>query len=544
MPQAPDPNDPAARRGRDELARLAEDSAQARAELHQLRRDIEQAQSHLAQTQAVQLVEANEKLVLAVLRANTEAETATMALSEASRAGELDTLTQLPNRVLLRDRFAQAVANAKRHGSLLALMFLDLNNFKQINDTLGHAMGDKVLQLTAARLESAVRGGDTVSRHGGDEFLVLLTEVSTPAAAGLIAQKILFALGAPSRIGNHVLRLSASIGICIYPTDGKDVDVLIELADAAMYRAKKQGLASFAFHADDKSLLAEPQPVVLASLQHPLTRHDAAVDEHEHRLAQLREANEQLVLTALGAQQLLAAAEEARRRQTELLATVAHEFRNPLGPIRTAAALLSHVKVEQLPRLQAIIERQVLRVSRLASDLLDVSRVDSGKLRLEVHRLELRDVIDEAVDMCRPAMDVRMQRLRVQLPTRALTIEGDAMRLGQVFGNLLDNASKYSPDGGEVVLTGRVDGDSVVVTVADNGIGMTAEALPTVFSAFVQEPHAVHFNGVGLGLGLTVVRELVQAHGGTVVAASRGPGMGSEFVVTLPIGSKPPVQAG
>jgi len=523
-----------------ELERLAEETLRARLTLRQVERDIEQAQDRFAQTQAAQLLEANENLVLAVLRARSDAETATMALSEASHSGEFDTLTQLPNRVLLHDRFTQAIANARRRHARLALMFLDLNNFKQINDTLGHAMGDKVLQLVATRLQSAVRAADTVSRHGGDEFVILLSEVTEPADAGVIALKILSALGAPSRVGDHVVRLTASIGICIYPDDGHDPDVLIDRADAAMYRAKSQGVASFVFCGDDGPLRHGPQPVVLAALQRPLTQHGATLDEHERRHAQLREANEQLVLATLGAQQLLAAAEQARQRQTDLLAMVAHELRNPLAPIRTAAALLGRVKVEELARLQGIIERQVLRVSRLASDLLDVSRVRSGKLRLQFQPMDLKDVLDEAVDMCRPAMDLRLQRLRVQLPARKLLLQGDPARLAQVFGNLLDNASKYSPDGGEVSMCTMVDGDAVVTTVSDNGIGMTAQALPDVFGPFMQEPHAVNFNGAGLGLGLTVVRELVQAHGGTVTASSAGPGLGSQFVVTLKLAGESP----
>jgi signal transduction histidine kinase len=266
-----------------------------------------------------------------------------------------------------------------------------------------------------------------------------------------------------------------------------------------------------------------------------LSHHDSATVAHERRHAQLREANEQLVLAALGAQELQAAAEQARQRETELLAVVAHELRNPLTPMRTAAALLGRVGPGEVPRLQAIIERQVQRVSRLASDLLDVSRVSTGKLRLEMQQLDLAGVIDEAVDACRPAMDLRLQHLRVQLPARALWINGDPARLVQVLSNLLDNASKYTRDGGEIVLAVAAVDSSVVMTVSDNGIGLAAHALRAVFDPFAQESHAVNFNGVGLGLGLTVVRELVEAHGGSVIASSAGAGLGSQFAVTLPL---------
>jgi diguanylate cyclase (GGDEF)-like protein len=218
----------------------ADDKAAARAarKLTRLQRSIT----------AARLVEANEQLVLAALRAQADAHAATQALRDLSRSTGLDALTSLPNRVLLLDRFAQAIAVARRHRGRLALLFLDLDNFKQINDTLGHAAGDQVLKRVAQCLASAVRDADTVSRYGGDEFVVLLAEVARPSDAALIADKLLAALGVPTRLGDHVLRLAASIGISIYPEDGEDADTLIDRADRAMFRAKRQGLGSFAFH--------------------------------------------------------------------------------------------------------------------------------------------------------------------------------------------------------------------------------------------------------------------------------------------------------
>jgi diguanylate cyclase (GGDEF)-like protein len=514
-----------------ELSRLREQTMQARGELRRLRRDIAEAQGRLERGQAAELLEANEQLVMAVLRARTEAAAATAALNAAARPAQVDALTELPNRLLLLDRLTQAIANAERHGNRVALLFVDLDNFKQINDALGHAVGDQVLILAARRLEASVRAADTVSRHGGDEFLILLTDVSEPADAANIAEKVLASLAAPSRVADHVLRLTASIGIGLYPDDGATPGILIERADAAMYRAKRRWLGGYSFCGD----MDDAAGGRIASLHRPLAHPGRAGAEHERRYAELREANQQLVLAALGAQELQAAAERARRRQTELLAVVAHELRNPLNPIRAAAALLVRVDPHQLPRLQTVIERQVLRVSRLASDLLDVSRASTGKLRLEMELFDLESVVAEAVDACRPAMDLRMQHLRVQWPPRALRIHGDPTRIAQVFSNLLDNASKYTPDGGEIGISVVPSGDSVVVTVSDNGIGMTTQALSDVFEPFVQEPHAIDFHGLGLGLGLTVVRELVTAHGGSVTASSNGAGQGSRVVVTMPL---------
>jgi len=326
----------------------AHTAALALRELSELRRQIEQARAELAQVRAAaaeatslaaQLVEANGQLVLAALRAQADAdaaaEAAAQARREASRPTELDALTQLPNRVLLRDRLTRAVCSARRRDVRSALLFVDLNNFKQINDTLGHGVGDQVLKLAARRLASSVRAADTVSRHGGDEFVILLAEVGQANDAVVIAEKLGVALAAPSQVGDRVVRLSASIGISLYPDDGEDTDTLIERADAAMYHAKRHGLRSFVFQhggpfrAPGGSIAGEP-PLRLP----PFDQAGAGPGRHDA----MHEANEDQALAALGAQQQLADAQQAQVRQTEALAMVEHELRSP--PIRNAAAVL------------------------------------------------------------------------------------------------------------------------------------------------------------------------------------------------------------
>ena len=441
--------------------------------------------------------------------------------------------------MLLLDRLAQAIAGAKRHGARSALLFLDLNNFKQINDTLGHAVGDQVLKLAASRLAASVRAADTVSRHGGDEFVILLAEVGVASDAVVIADKLSAALGAPSRVGDQVIRLTASIGISIYPDDGEDADTLIDRADAAMYRAKRQGLRTFVFQHADADAAHEPglSTTALQALQQPLSRYEKALAEHAQRCAQLQEANENLVLAALTAQELQAAAEHAQARQMEVLAVVAHELRTPLAPIRSAAALLGRGRADEplLHRVQGVIERQVTHMARLVGDLLDVSRAQTGKFDLKRQTVDMADLINQAVYACRPAMDARLQHFGVFVPSGALAVDGDPVRLTQILCNLLDNASKYTQVGGEIGLSVTAAEDVIVMTVSDNGIGITAEALPRIFEPFVQDKHAIGFSGSGLGLGLTVVRELVEAHGGSVIARSLGSGFGSQFVVTLPL---------
>ena len=254
-------------------------------------------------------------------------------------------------------------------------------------------------------------------------------------------------------------------------------------------------------------------------------------------LGNLREANEQLVLAAIAAQELEADAGAAHRRQITFLAMVAHELRNPLTPIMQAAELLDRPSTDdsRLLRLQGVIKRQVAHMARLIDDLLDGSRISTGKFRLERSTVEIADILNVAVETCRPAMDTRLQKFTMQPLPGPLGVHGDAVRLTQIFSNLLDNASKYTPHGGEVALAVELLDRVIAITVSDNGMGIAVEALPHIFDLFVQDARAKALHSGGLGIGLAVVRELVEAHGGTVVGRSAGRDLGSEFVVTLPM---------
>lgn len=537
---SPDQNDAAASDAARELAQVQGKIEQARAVLVRLLQDVVVAESRMSVSQAARLLEANEELVLAALHAQSDADTAAQALDDVSRTTGIDPLTQLPTRVLLLDRLAHALAAARRHGTRLALLFLDIDNFKQINDIHGHALGDAVLELVARRLVASVREADTVSRHGGDEFLILLGEVSRPAAAALIANKVSAALAAPSVVGGQVLSLTASIGISLYPDDGEDAGTLIDRADSAMYSAKRHGSGSWAFYGQapvGKSGLPLPPA---AAVPQAGTAHESGLAEHECRHAQLREANEQLVLTVLSTRELQAAAEQAQQRQAEFLAVVAHELSSPMAPIRLATAMLGRAQTDEplLPRVQGIIEHQLAQMSRLLGGLRDGSRVDSDASLLDRTAVDIVAVIEAAVLAFQPLIDTRSQRLRIHRPAAALAVQGDPIRLAQIVRNLLDNASKYTAEGGEIELSAVVAGDEIVITVSDNGVGISAQALPHVFEPFVQDAQALGLNGVGLGIGLTVVRALVQAHGGSVVARSAGSGCGSQFVVTLPLAAR------
>ncbi len=524
-----------------ELVQLHRQIEAARSELKRVQADLFETETSLSNSHAAQLITANEHLVLSILRAQEHANTASQAFDQATRSAEHDELTDLPNRTLMHDRFEQAISGAKRRGTRLALLFVDIDKFKQINDAWGHAVGDDVLKIVARCLESSVRETDSVSRHGGDEFLVLLNGIHEPADAARIADKVATCLGQPKQLAGHELTLQASVGISIYPDDGEDAAAMMACADAAMYRAKRRNLGGHVFHGHPS--LDTPEPLPADELVKPLAApalHEAQAfpwaDPQPWHL-HLREANEQLVLATLDAQQLQFAAEQARQRQSEFLMVLAHELRNPLGPIRAVATLLQHAGPHDLPRLQAMIERQVVHMARLVSDLLDVSRASLGKLRLELQDVDLRSVIDTALDSCRLDIDARNQRFVARIGDGHLHTWGDPIRLTQVVTNLLDNASKYTPKGGAIDLQIDVDrdGDHLLLSVCDNGIGITAEALPHIFDVFAQDTHAIGFNGVGLGIGLTVVRELIEAHGGSVCAESAGAGLGSRFDIRLAV---------
>jgi diguanylate cyclase (GGDEF)-like protein len=205
------------------------------------RDEAARAKAALGARTAVRLREANERLVVATVSAQTMTEAAEQATAQISYMAEHDFLTGLPNRSLLTDRLAQSIALAKRRGKRVALMYLDLDHFKHINDSLGHAVGDQLLQSAAKRLQACVRDSDTVSRQGGDEFVVLLTEVEAVRDAALAAEKLIAAMAAPHLIGGHRLDVTLSIGISLYPDDGKNVETVLRNADTAMYHAKRSG---------------------------------------------------------------------------------------------------------------------------------------------------------------------------------------------------------------------------------------------------------------------------------------------------------------
>lgn len=241
---------------------------------------------------------------------------------------------------------------------------------------------------------------------------------------------------------------------------------------------------------------------------------------------------------------LAAQAEElvsANRRKDEFLAMLAHELRNPLAPIRNSLQLVRLLSEDARPEVRHaydIIDRQVENMVRLVDDLLDVSRITTGKVKLQKERVDLASVIARAVEGARPLIDARRHHLELKLPEQTAWIDGDPLRLAQVLWNLLNNAAKYTPEGGTITLTVKRH-EKAEVRVRDTGMGISAEMLPRIFDLFTQMERTLDRADGGLGVGLTLVRRLTELHGGTIQVFSKGPGQGSEFLLQLPLSEAP-----
>lgn len=253
-----------------------------------------------------------------------------------------------------------------------------------------------------------------------------------------------------------------------------------------------------------------------AALQAELDRRSAADNDVKLRIEQLADAG---------------------RRKDEFMVMLGHELRSPLAPIATALELmrLGAGDAARVERARRIIERQAGLMKRMVDDLLEVSRTSSGRIELRREKIVLGDVVERAVEMARPLIDEKAHTLMVNVPASPVALDGDLLRLGQVLANLLGNAAKYTDPNGLIVLTARIDNGEIMVSVRDNGIGLAPKLREQVFDLYVQGGEALERSRGGLGIGLTLVRKIVQLHGGTVFARSDGPGRGSEFVLRLPV---------
>jgi signal transduction histidine kinase len=284
--------------------------------------------------------------------------------------------------------------------------------------------------------------------------------------------------------------------------------------------ALRLGAADYLEKAGLTAILLE-RTILYALRQH---RYEADLEEKvRERTEELARANQAL--------------REQDRRKDEFLATLAHELRNPLAPIRNALEImrLTGNDPEAVEQSRGMLERQVGQMVRLIDDLLDVSRITTGKLLVQPDRVLLGDVIETAVEISRPVLERARVKFTVRLPDQPIPLDADPIRLAQVFTNLLNNAAKYTEPGGNVSLTAEQVGTQAVVRVRDTGVGIPAEVRPWIFDLFTQVDRTLNRSQGGLGIGLALVKRLVDLQHGSVDFRSDGPGKGTEFIVRLPV---------
>ena len=428
---------------------------------------------------------------------------------------------------------------ALRHGTSMVNILL-------VDDQPARLMSyESILEDLGYNLVRATSGREALERLMIEDYAVILLDVSMPGmdgfeTASLIHEHprfertpIIFVTGVNlselDRLRGYKLGAVDYVHVPVMPEilRGK-VAVLVELY---CKRRELQSLNRALQQANAELAQAN------ATLQAEKTR------ELEHLNRHLKQANAELAATnrALQAEiservRIEQRLKEADRHKDEFLAMLAHELRNPLAPIHNAVQIM-HRKTLDDPQLvwtRDVIERQLGSLTRLVDDLLDVSRITRGKINVSREPLELRHVIAGAVETVQPLIAEKHHQLELDVPDDAVRLDGDLTRLTQVVGNILANAVKYTDSGGRIALAARTEGAWVEIRVRDTGIGIPPDQLPRIFDLFTQAERSEERARGGLGIGLALVRRLVELHGGTVVARSEGPGRGSEFSVRLP----------
>jgi signal transduction histidine kinase len=414
---------------------------------------------------------------------------------------------------------------------------------------------ESILSDLGQNLVRAGSGIEALEKLMKEEFAVVLLDVSMPGmdgfeAATLIHQHprfektpIIFVTGV------HVSELDRLKGYKVGAVDYVSIPVVPEilrskvavLIELYTKRRQLQDLNRNLGEANER--LAEAN----TTLQAEKTRELETLNNILQRANQeLEAANRSLQTEVTERARVELALKEADRHKDEFLAMLAHELRNPLAPIRNAVELM-HRKAINDPQLvwsRDVIERQLAHMTRLVDDLLDVSRITRGKINLNKEVIEIGALIARTVETVQPLIEERGHELSVQLPTGTLMVLGDPTRLSQALGNVLGNAAKYTERGGHITLSATELESEVEIRVTDNGIGIPADLLPTIFNLFTQLDRTSGPTPGGLGIGLALVQRLIEMHGGSVTAHSDGPGRGSEFVIRLPLFIRERVEAG
>ena len=425
---------------------------------------------------------------------------------------------------------------AARNDSLPAVMSPDaetrVGDILVVDDNQSNIFAIEVaLANLASRVVKASSGEEALRHLLHEDFAVILLDVNMPMLDGFETARlirarqrtrhvpIIFVTGY-DRQDDEVLE-GYSLGA---------VDFLFKPIVPEVLRAKVGVFVELKRRSDEISRQTE------LLRQHERLEHQRRLEEERQRWESdlLRRQMEEQRRLASEVARVNEQLKEADRRKDEFIAMLAHELRNPLAPIVIGIELMESYGLADalLKRAHETMKRQVEQLTRLVDDLLDVSRITSGKIELRKEWVALSTIVEQAVDVARPALEAQGHRLAIDMPEQPIQLSADTVRLIQVVANLLNNSVRYTDAGGELRLSCLLDGNQVVVRVADNGRGIEPELLERIFDMFVQKREG----GPGLGLGLTLVRRLVEMHGGTVAARSAGVGQGAEFEVRLPVG--------
>ncbi|HWZ61530.1 MAG TPA: response regulator [Steroidobacteraceae bacterium] len=407
---------------------------------------------------------------------------------------------------------------------------------------------ETVLRDLGHNLVLAQSGAEALGWLMREEFALLLLDVSMPQMDGFETARlihehprfektpIIFVTGVHVTELDHLKGYEAGavdyVSIPVVPEILRSkVGVLVEL-----YCKRRELRELNASLAEANARLAEANLTLQAEKTRELERLNATLQQAN---ADLERANANLQREVAERARAERALKDADRRKDEFLATLAHELRNPLAPITNALQIVRLRPGEaQLNWAQEVIQRQVHYLTRLVDDLLDVSRITRGKITLARETLEVSTLIERAVETVAPLLQERQHRLHLAPPAETLSVSGDPVRLVQAIGNVLGNAAKYTPTGGHIRVTASRSAADAEIRITDDGVGISAERLPTIFELFTQGDRDAA-NAHGLGIGLALVRRLLDMHGGSIAAHSAGLGHGSEFVLRLPLTLQP-----
>ena len=404
---------------------------------------------------------------------------------------------------------------------------------------------ESILQDLGHNLVRAGSGREALEKLMGGEFAVILLDVSMPDMDGFETASLIHEHPRFERTpiifvtGVNVSELDRLKGYKVGAVDYVHVPVMPEilrgkvsvLAELYLKRRELQSLNQALQQANAE--LAEANAILKAERTRELEQFNRELKKANAELGSVNHALRAEITQRAHIEQQL---KEADRHKDEFLAMLAHELRNPLAPIRNAVQIMQRRTLEdpQLVWTRDVIERQLASLTRLVDDLLDVSRITRGKINVSREPLELKKVVESALETVQPLIAEKAHHLELEVPAESLRVEGDLTRLTQLVGNLLANAAKYTDSGGRIGLAVSARGPWAEIRVRDSGIGIPSEQLPRIFELFAQVDRAGERARGGLGIGLALVRRLVELHGGTVSVRSDGPGRGSEFLVRLP----------